>query len=153
MVSDTVGATVLGERSERTLRIHEIRYLLFRYEEHLAEQRGQRFDNDQWQRIWEASPSNSIEHIFFQSRESRIPLEARQEGVFVHRLGNLLLLPLGLNSRLSNRDPEEKAPCYVQTGLLSAAEVAQTIQEHGWGVDQIREREQRMVEWIREGWR
>ena len=130
----------------------ELRYLLFRYEEHLAEQQGQKFDNDQWQRIWEASPSHSIEHIFPQSKGSEVPLEAGQEGVFVHRLGNLLLLPPGLNSRLGNKDPEEKAPCYVQTGLFSACNVAQTIEERRWGADQIKEREQRMIKWIRGEW-
>ena len=130
----------------------ELRYLLFRYEEHLAEQQGQRFDNEQWRRIWEDSPSRSIEHIFPQSKGSQIPLEADQEGVFVHRLGNLLLLPPVLNSQLGNKDPEEKVPCYRQTGLFSAADVAQTIEQEGWRTDQIKEREQRMIAWIREKW-
>ena len=130
----------------------ELRYLLFRYEEHLAEQHGQRFDNEQWRRIWEDSPSRSIEHIFPQSKGSQVPLEAGQEGIFVHRLGNLLLLEPGLNSTLGDKDPEEKAPCYRQTGLFSARDVAQTIEEQGWGADQIKEREQRMINWIRERW-
>ena len=130
----------------------ELRYLLFRYEEHLAEQQGQKFDNEQWRRIWEDSPSRSIEHIFPQSKGSQVPLEAGQEDVFVHRLGNLLLLEPGLNSTLGDKDPEEKAPCYRQTGLFSARDVAQTIEEQGWGADQIKEREQQMIEWIRERW-
>ena len=130
----------------------ELRYLLFRYEEHLAEQQGQRFDNEQWRRIWEDSPSRSIEHIFPQSKGSQEPLRDSQEGIYVHRLGNLLLLPPGLNSKLGNRDPEDKAPCYRQTGLFSATDVARTIDEYGWGADQIKEREQRMITWIREKW-
>ena len=130
----------------------ELRYLLFRYEEHLAEQQGQRFDNEQWRRIWEDSPSRSIEHIFPQSKGSQSPLETGQESISVHRLGNLLLLPPGLNSKLGNKDSEEKAPCYRQTGLFSAADVAQTIEEQGWGTDQIKERERRMIKWIREKW-
>ena len=130
----------------------ELRYLLFRYEEHLAKQLGQRFDNEQWQRIWEDSPSRSIEHIFPQSKGSQAPLRDSQEGIYVHRLGNLLLLPPGLNSKLGNKDPEDKAPCYRQTGLFSAADVARTINEYGWGADQIKEREQRMIAWIREKW-
>ena len=130
----------------------ELRYLLFRYEEHLAEQQGQRFDNEQWRRIWEDSPSRSIEHIFPQSKGSQVPLKAGQEGIFVHRLGNLLLLEPGLNSTLGDKDPEVKAPCYRQTGLFSARDVAQTIGEQGWGAGQIKERERRMIEWIREKW-
>ena len=46
----------------------ELRYVLCRYEEHLAEQRGQTFDNEQWNRIWQESAANSIEHILPQSR-------------------------------------------------------------------------------------
>ena len=130
----------------------ELRYLLFRYEEHLAEQQGQRFDNEQWRRIWEDSPSRSIEHIFPQSKGSQVPLEADQEGIFVHRLGNLLLLPPGLNSTLGDKDPELKAPCYRQNGFFSARDVAQTIEDQGWGEAQIKEREQRMIKWIREKW-
>ena len=130
----------------------ELRYLLFRYEEHLAEQRGQKFDNEQWRRIWEDSPSRSIEHIFPQSKGSQVPLEVGEEGIFVHRLGNLLLLEPGLNSKLRDKDPEVKAPCYKQTGLFSARDVAQTIEEQGWGEAQIKEREHRMIEWIREKW-
>lgn len=41
----------------------ELRYLLFRYEEYLAQTQGQKFSNEQWNRIWEASAANSIEHI------------------------------------------------------------------------------------------
>ena len=130
----------------------ELRYLLFRYEEHLAEQQGQKFDNEQWRRIWEDSPSYSIEHIFPQSKGSQDPLETGQEGIFVHRLGNLLLLPPGLNSKLGNKDPKKKAPCYKQTGFLSAVDVAQMIENEDWGAGQIEEREQRMIAWIREKW-
>ena len=130
----------------------ELRYLLFRYEEDLAERQGQRFDNEQWRRIWEDSPSRSIEHIFPQSKGSQDPSRGSQEGIYVHRLGNLLLLPPGLNSKLGNKDPEDKAPCYRQTGLFSAADVARTINEYGWEADQIKEREQQMITWIREKW-
>ena len=130
----------------------ELRYLLFRYEEHLAKQRGSRFNNDQWQRIWEASPSDSIEHIFPQSKGSQEPLKPGQEGVYVHRLGNLMLLPLIANSELGKQEPEAKTNCYRETGLLTAVEVAQTIEASGWGVKQIEEREQRLIEWIQEKW-
>ena len=123
----------------------ELRYLLCRYEEYLAEQQGQRFHNEQWNRIWEASAAQSIEHILPQSR-------SWEERVNVDRLGNLLLLPPGLNSQLSNQDPEEKADAYIQTGLFCAAEVAQTIREEGWDALKIVEREQKLLAWIEETW-
>jgi hypothetical protein len=131
----------------------ELRYLLFRYEEHLAEQQGRNFDNEQWNHIWKDSASRSIEHILPQSKGSQEPHQAGQESIYVHRLGNLILLPPGLNSKLGDKDPREKAKSYLATGLLSAVEVAQTIQQSGWGAKQVAEREQRLIKWIRDIWK
>ena len=122
----------------------ELRYVLCRYEEYLAEQRGQTFDNEQWNRIWEESAANSIEHILPQSRGSQYDWSS----MFVHRLGNLLILPPRLNSGLGDKDPEEKGDDYRQTGLLSAGDVAETICKHGWGEAQIEAREDEITGWI-----
>ena len=129
----------------------QLRYVLFRYEEHLAEQQGQTFDNEQWDRIWQRSAAQSIEHILPQSRGSQEPLE-NKEGVFVHRLGNLLLLRPGLNSQLNDLEAEAKVESYIRTGLFIATEVARTIERDGWGIEQIEEREQRLLNWIRCKW-
>ena len=123
----------------------ELRYLLYRYEEHLAEQRGQTFCNVQWNRIWQESTVNSIEHILPQSKGSQ---HIWQQGIFVHRLGNLLLLPPRLNSTLGGKDPEEKIDDYRQTGLLIAGDVAEMIQEYGWGEAEIETRENELLQWI-----
>ena len=56
----------------------ELRYLLCRYEEYLAKERGQTFSNEQWNRIWQASPSRSIEHILPQSKLSSLRSLARK---------------------------------------------------------------------------
>ena len=119
----------------------ELRYVLCRYEEHLAKQRGQTFDNEQWNRIWKVSAANSIEHILPQSRE-------RQDGWQVHRLGNLMLLPPSLNSGLGDKDPKEKVDDYRRTGLLIAAEVADMIQEYGWDEPEIETWENQLLDWI-----
>ena len=123
----------------------ELRYVLCRYEEHLAEQLGQTFDNEQWNRIWQESASNSIEHILPQSKGSQY---RSQTSIFVHRLGNLLLLPPRLNSTLGDKDPQAKADDYRQTGLLSAGDVAETICKHGWDEAQIEIREDEITTWI-----
>lgn len=123
---------------------NQLRYLLYRYEEYLAKERGQTFSNEQWNRIWEKSAAQSIEHILPQSTDPG--------GILVHRLGNLLLLPPGLNSQLGNQDPKDKANDYTKTGLFCADEVAQTIQKEGWGADQIEKREKKLRAWIRETW-
>lgn len=64
----------------------ELRYFFYRYEEHLARKAGQNFDNEQWNRIWQSSAADSIEHILPQSS---------MDPDLIHRLGNLLVLPLG----------------------------------------------------------
>ena len=128
----------------------ELRYLLCRYEEFLATHQGQRFNNEQWNRIWEKSAASSIEHILPQSKGVQYKW---QEGTFVHRLGNLMLLPPGLNSVLGSKDPIEKAAEYRKIGLFDAAEVAQTIETNeGWDDEQIEEREASILDWIAYMW-
>jgi hypothetical protein len=117
----------------------ELRYLMYRYEEDHADAL---FTNEQWSRIWEESASHSIEHI-----------QAQETGAkFIHRLGNLMLLPPGLNSRLSAKKPIEKVSEYRATGLYAASEVAKTIEATGWGAAQIEDREKKILDWVRSTW-
>ncbi len=120
---------------------------MFCYEEHLAEKHGQHLSHEQWNRVWQKSPADSIEHILPQSKGSKEPLKENEQGIYVHRLGNLLLLPLGENSRLGNKDPQEKVNSYKNTGFFIAREVAKTIRDNGWGPEQIAEREKRLLTW------
>jgi len=125
----------------------ELRYLLFRYEEHLSMKRGQTFKSEQWKRIWAETAAKSIEHIFPQSRGLA---ERTETGVFVHRLGNLVLLPPGLNSKLGAKTPEEKKDEYVKTGLAIAADVAERIPT--WDRDAVVSREEEILNWARTEW-
>ena len=126
----------------------ELRYLMFRYEEHLAREKNVVFDNVQWERIWEASAAQSIEHICPQSKGFA---RATDEGIFVHTLGNLMLLPPGLNASLQDLEPHQKVEEYRGTGLLFAAEVANMVEE-GWDRDQVSKREGKLLEWVRKTW-
>ncbi len=128
----------------------ELRYFLHRYEEHLAKKVGQNFDNEQWNRIWERSAASSIEHIRPQSWWTDRGRES-DEGR-MHGLGNLMMLPPGLNSKLQDKPPRRKVNAYISTGLLTAQEVADTISGSGWSFATIKEREERMLEWAREEW-
>ena len=119
----------------------ELRYLLWRYEEHLAESSGQTFSKKEWNQIWQESTTNSIEHILPQSKGWKV-------GISVHSIGNLLLLPPRKNSELGDKDPKDKADAYLKTRLLIAEEVARTIQEYGWDETQIAIREAQLIEWI-----
>jgi hypothetical protein len=117
----------------------ELRYLMYRYEESHA---SYNVTNEQWCRIWEQSASHSIEHI-----------QAQHNGkAYVHRLGNLMLLPPGMNSSLGNKRPVDKIRDYRATGLFAANEVASMIEKSGWLVAQIDEREKKILEWVNSEW-
>jgi hypothetical protein len=122
----------------------ELRYFMFRYEEHLAKQQKLNFSNEQWEKIWMVSPSESIEHVW---AKSRAPVKQR------HRLGNLVLLPPKLNSKLQDDDPKDKAEAYRKTGLLIAGEVADFIKAgNGWNKTAIESREEAMLDWAAREW-
>lgn len=118
----------------------ELRYFLCRYEEYLATRDGVDFKNEQWERIWEASASRSIEHIIPQSKAAE---DVR------HRLGNLMILPPNLNSKLQDKPPKEKFEAYRNTGLLLAVEVAKAS---SWTKRAVVRRENDILDWAREEW-
>ena len=128
----------------------ELGYFLHRYEEHLSRKAGLNFDNEQWNRIWATSASNSIEHIRPQSWWTSRGQED-DEGR-MHGLGNLLLLPPRLNSKLKDKSASEKADAYTKTGLLIAQEVADLISTSGWTFEAMQERENDLLEWALKEW-
>jgi hypothetical protein len=133
----------------------ELRYFMFRYEEHLAEGANQTFSNEQWNRIWRASPSRSIEHVHPQNPAYGGPWQGAlgrgrgQNEAHVDRLGNLVLLPPGLNSQLSNHGFSEKKKKYRETGLLLLNEV---IRKNRWNKRAIEKREKTLLRFARDAW-
>lgn len=121
----------------------ELRYFLYRYEEHLARKQKLNFSNEQWEKIWMVSPADSIEHIW---AKSTAPDQLK------HRLGNLVLLPPKLNSKLKDAAPLEKVDVYRMTGLLIAGEVANIIEAEGWEMKTIESREDALLQWATSEW-
>jgi len=121
----------------------EFRYLMYRYEEYLARKSGQKLNESQWNRIWITEPAKSIEHIKPQS-----------SGVaYRHHLGNLMMLPPGVNSSLQDLDPAKKQEKYRASGLLSSIEVADRIKDnHGWSKTLTKERATKLIAWARREW-
>ena len=121
----------------------ELRYFFRRYEEHLAKKANQNFNNEQWNRIWSCSAADSIEHI----------LPQKTEKPYLHWLGNLVILPPKLNSRLQAKPPKDKADDYIRTGLLIAGDVAEQISDIGkWRKSDIINREEKLINWARQEW-
>ncbi len=79
---------------------------MFRFEEHLAKQRGERLNVGQWNKIWTDEPSRSIEHIQPQSSGED----------YIHELGNLTMLPPNVNSSLQDKPRPRKLP---RTGVAA----------------------------------
>lgn len=126
----------------------ELRYFFRRYEEHLAQKARQNFNNEQWNHIWEASAADSIEHIRPQNYWASLGLESPYDEI--HRLGNLLILPPKLNSKLKDKSPGEKADEYKKTGLLVVQEVVNQLP--AWGPKSIEERENALLQWALQEW-
>lgn len=120
----------------------ELRYVFYRYEEHLAREAKQHFNNEQWNRIWISNASDSIEHILPQSSGSH----------HVNRLGNLLLLPPKLNSKLRDLAPSKKTEEYRKTGLLIARKAADQVDGFRWGPSRIKDRENALLDWAKTEW-
>lgn len=121
----------------------ELRYLLFRYDEFLAEQSGEKINEMQWEKIWSVDPSKSIEHIMPQSKKPK----------YVHHLGNLTMLPPSVNSSLKDKKPKDKAERYLSCGLKETKNVGDTIIDTGkWNRKLVIERAKKIEAFVRSEW-
>ena len=115
--------------------------MLYRREQYLAKKENRQLNDKKWKAIWEDQAAESIEHV--------LPQRNGKEEV-VHRLGNLVLLPPRVNSRLGATEPKKKKEEYLKTGLLVAQEVAPLL--HTWGTNAIRDREKELLAWAKKEW-
>jgi Protein of unknown function DUF262/Protein of unknown function (DUF1524) len=144
--------TVVGELQNKDCYqgwTEQLRYFFFRYEEYLAKEAGQVLNETQWNHIWADEPSKSVEHIYPQSKGSENPAT---KGIFVHRLGNLTMLPPGVNSKLQDDSPKDKASTYNSCGLLGAIEVGKAIKTEKWDRAAVEKREKRLIKWAASEW-
>ena len=121
----------------------DLRYLLFRYEHHLARKHQKEVDNAHWDLVWAENASLSIEHI---SPQSKAPDNIR------HTLGNLMLLPPRRNSQLGDKSPHDKAASYRQTGFYQCNEVADVLAKSSWTKGACQERERKILDWALQEW-
>ncbi len=121
----------------------ELRYFFYRYDEYLAQKAGHKLNENQWNKIWEVEPSRSVEHIRPQSSEVS----------YMHNLGNLMMLPPGVNSKLKDLDPAKKAEAYNSCGLLSSIEVAKLIKNRRWDKAAVGDRTAKLLGWAKIQWK
>lgn len=125
-------------------RREDVRYVLFRYEEHLAAKAGEQINESEWNKIWATDPAKSIEHVMPQLTEVG----------YLHNLGNLAMLAPGTNSSLGGRPPVDKADTYVECGLKGTAAIGRDIKDGlKWGRAAVNDRREQLEAFIRKHWR
>jgi hypothetical protein len=135
------------------------RYLLWNYEEYLAQVSGAGATFDALERtaIWKLRASDSIEHIYPQSPgpgwagKMRRADEVEEEDArrYVGRIGNLLLLPTVLNSEVQAQPFAEKKEVYGRHHLRMIGEVTALTD---WNIETILAREETIAGWAIKRW-
>ena len=114
----------------------EVLYILFKYEERVAADKGLKISDDTWNRIWGAPFSRTIEHVSPQ----------KENKPYSNWLGNLLTLPPTTNSRLRASSPANKVEAYNRSGLFIAQDVASRLDN--WDEDAVREQGRAILTWL-----
>ncbi|MCE9554577.1 MAG: DUF262 domain-containing HNH endonuclease family protein [Planctomycetes bacterium] len=136
------------------------RYVLWKYEEHLAAKSGKGGTVDEHVRreIWRMRAGDSVEHIFPQNPEPGGAWDGKmRRGTkkpepiekHVHRIGNLLLLPEELNEEARRQGFRQKKEVYQRHNLRMVQEV---LRASDWSLDDIEAREARIVKWAKSTW-
>lgn len=121
----------------------ELRYILYRYDEHLAQEAGEKINSLQWNKIWANKAEFSIEHITPQ-RSGRSDM---------HDIGNLTMLPPSVNSSLGGKTPNEKVTDYIESGLRGTIEVGRAIEGSSkWTKADVKRRRKQLIEFIESEW-
>ncbi len=133
----------------------EIIYFFWKYEERLSAENDERIDQVTWGKIWEnASKDRSVEHIFPQKDPSGNWKGKGRQHVspesFVHRLGNLLVLPPGINSKAGTKSFANKVEVYK--GAKGLHHVKKVMRLREWNLEAIEKREKDLMKFAKEQW-
>ncbi|GAF69651.1 unnamed protein product, partial [marine sediment metagenome] len=131
----------------------DLLYFFYRYEEHLAEKAGVRISPAVWEGIWSTSPTNTIEHICPQTPgpewQGKLG-EPKEFEKHVNRLGNLMILPPGVNSQARNKPFKGKKKIYRKNRQLKLMD--EVIAKRDWNRKAIADRERRLLRWAKNAW-
>lgn len=133
---------------------NDLKYLLYRYEEYLAQEQGEDISEDIWEKIWSNSAATTIEHIHpktYDSKwEGKIGKNQEEIDKYVHTLGNLILLPPGVNSKAGQKIFGEKKEIYKSYHLLMMNEI---LDKDDWSKNEIVDREEKLLEFVEKTWK
>lgn len=132
---------------------NDLKYLLYRYEEYLASKAGETISEDIWEKIWSGSPATTIEHIhpktYTEKWKGAIGENQEQLDEVVNGIGNLILLPPGVNSKAGQKPFAEKKEIYKSYHLLMIDEI---LKLNTWNKVTIEAREEKLLDFIKETW-
>lgn len=134
--------------------------MLWKYEEHLAQASGAgaTIDEHERARIWKSRASDSIEHVVPQAAASSSAWAAKctelagRDGDIatqVGRIGNLVLLPIGLNQEAKVKGFATKKETYKRHNLRMLREICSDAE---WGLAEIERREAAILTWAKAQW-
>jgi len=131
----------------------DLLYFFYRYEEFLAKQASTAISTQVWEQIWRASPETTIEHIFPEKPgaewQGKLGKGIRPE-FYMHRLGNLMLLPPNINSQAGRKSFSKKKAIYRNNRNLRMIE--EVLRKRDWNKAAIDEREKRLLQWAKSMW-
>lgn len=132
----------------------ELIYFLCRYEEYLADQCGGSVSEEIWTKVWHSSPTKTIEHIHPQSLTDKWKGKFGTKKSFIEkqaqRLGNLTILPPGVNASAGNKSFLEKKNVYEKHRHLKL--VDEILAKEDWDQAAMEERENRLIAWAAKEW-
>lgn len=132
---------------------NDLKYLLYRYEEYLAAKAGEKVSEDIWEKIWSATPATTIEHIhpktYTDKWKGKIGNSQEDIDGVVNRIGNLILLPPGINSKAGQKTFEEKKEVYKSYHLLMLNKI---VGLSDWNKATIDNREMELLSFIEKMW-
>ena len=135
----------------------ELRYFLYRYEEHLSESAKSEMNAELWIEVWRASASNTIEHVLPQEygQPGWEHFSQDQHNECLHVLGNLCILPPSLNSKAGVKPFAEKKEVYRMTKLRMMDGIMNKddgSDREVWDSEIIKERTKMLIEFARNQW-
>ncbi|WP_158234685.1 DUF262 domain-containing protein [Lentibacillus sediminis] len=128
----------------------ELRYFFYHYEEYLAKNKGYHFPVRTWESIWSASANETIEHVYPQNESAAWKGKVIKRKEFhANRLGNLMILPRKLNSKIKNNGFNDKKIEYAHSEMLSTKEI---LNYNDWDIRTIEKRTFNLLEWASVRW-
>jgi len=128
----------------------EARYFFYNYERYLCGEKKYNFPKIWWDKIWESSVQDSIEHIYPQNEslawKGKVP---KRKEFHANRIGNLAILPIGLNKKLQNYGFDIKKEAYNEAPIIAIKEIAKY---DDWNYMTIEKRTENLLKWAQKEW-